>query len=54
MCKRLKSSNIDFMDKYAKILKMHKISKGTKAPEALINIIKNLDSCLLIIKQFSK
>lgn len=44
----------DFLDKYNKLLKLHKISKGTKAPEALINIIKNLDSCLLIIKQFSK
>jgi hypothetical protein len=44
----------DFLEKYNKLLKMHKIIKGTKAPEALINIIKSLDSCLLIIKQFSK
>jgi len=54
--KIIEGSNVkyDFMEKYTKVLKVHRISKGTKAPEALINIIKNLDSCLLIIKQFSK
>jgi hypothetical protein len=46
------SSN--FLEKFNKNLKNHKIIKGTKAPEAIINIIKSIDGSLLIIKQFSK
>ena len=52
----LNGSNLkqDFVENYQKNLKSHKILKGTKTPEALISIIKNLDSCILMIKQFSK
>jgi hypothetical protein len=46
--------NSKFLDKFNKNLRNHKIPKGTKAPEAILNIIKSLDGCLLMIKQFSK
>ena len=45
---------LNFLDKFNKNLKNHKIIKGTKAPEAILNIIKSLDTILLMIKQFSK